>query len=276
MKENLREEIKRQKEIMLFLEQGQLGQQLAQGLTQAIKTGLGKSLLDLTFGDGEVNVDDLKSDDFKGDVSHSGKIKHKYSGEAGRNVDLMIQEMEKMGITNPVDQVGILSVIAKESGFRMTPEKSYSNTSNPRIRSIFGNRVSGLSDQQLSQLKKNEAQFFETVYGVNSGKRLGNTEPGDGYKYRGRGFNQLTGRSNYKKYGSMSGVDLEGNPDLLNDPRVAAKVAILFFTKGNKNFPNFSNPSESSKYFSDLNAGGTSSRGRTLSGQALNNFEIVA
>ena len=74
----------------------------------------------------------------------------------------------------------------------------------------------------------------------------------------------------------MAGVDLEGNPDLLNDPKVAAKVAILFFTKGNKKFPNFSNPSESSKYFADLNAGGTSSRGRSLATQSLNNFEIVA
>jgi predicted chitinase len=271
MKENLLEEIKRQKEIMLFLEQGQIGQQISKGITDALKSGIAQSLLNLTFGDNEINVDDIKDK-----ISHSGKIKHKYSGEEGRNVDLMIQEMENMGITNPVDQVGILSVIAKESGFKMSPEKSYSNTSNSRIRNIFGNRVSNLSDQQLSQLKKNEPQFFEKIYGVNSGTKLGNINPGDGYKYRGRGFNQLTGRSNYKKYGGMAGVDLEGNPDLLSNPKIAAKVAILFFTKGNKKFPNFLNPSESSKYFADLNAGGTSHRGRSLATQSLNNFEIIA
>jgi len=56
MKQKLQEELNRQKEIMLFLEQGQLGQQLAQGLSQAIKSGIGKSLLDLTFGD-DIDVD---------------------------------------------------------------------------------------------------------------------------------------------------------------------------------------------------------------------------
>jgi putative chitinase len=67
-------------------------------------------------------------------------------------------------------------------------------------------------------------------YGVGSlGKTLGNLEPGDGYKYRGRGWIQLTGRSNYKRYGDLLGIDLVGEPDLAADPGNAFAIAALFW-----------------------------------------------
>lgn len=44
---------------------------------------------------------------------------------------------------------------------------------------------------------------------------LGNTEPGDGKRYKGRGFIQLTGRANYKKYGPTAGADFVGNPTIV-------------------------------------------------------------
>jgi predicted chitinase len=58
---------------------------------------------------------------------------------------------------------------------------------------------------------------------------LGNVKPGDGYRYRGRGIIQLTGRSNYRTYGKKLGVDLEGNPDLAADPKVALRVAAQYW-----------------------------------------------
>lgn len=60
---------------------------------------------------------------------------------------------------------------------------------------------------------------------------LGNTQPGDGRRYKGRGFIQLTGRANYRTYGNKLGVGLEDNPDLALDPNVAAHVFAVYFTE---------------------------------------------
>lgn len=58
---------------------------------------------------------------------------------------------------------------------------------------------------------------------------LGNVNPGDGVRYKGRGWIQLTGRANYKKYGQMLGLDLENNPELAEDPEVANKLAVAYW-----------------------------------------------
>ncbi|MEO0395505.1 MAG: DUF4231 domain-containing protein [Cyanobacteria bacterium P01_A01_bin.137] len=58
---------------------------------------------------------------------------------------------------------------------------------------------------------------------------LGNVHPGDGVKYHGRGYIQLTGRANYSTYGKKLGVDLEDNPDLAMDPEISAQVLACYF-----------------------------------------------
>lgn len=61
---------------------------------------------------------------------------------------------------------------------------------------------------------------------------LGNTQTGDGVKYRARGLLPIAGRTAYRVYGRALGVDLEGNPDLLKTPDVAVRVALLYWTRG--------------------------------------------
>ena len=69
----------------------------------------------------------------------------------------------------------------------------------------------------------------EAPFAAYDGRRdLGNTEPGDGARFKGRGFVQLTGRANYERYGKAVGVDLVANPDLANAPEVAALLLAVF------------------------------------------------
>ena len=131
--------------------------------------------------------------------------------------------MDEQGITDPSMRAGIAAIASGEGGFKPRSEQGYGRTSNDRIRGIFGGRVAGMSDAELTQLKGNDEAFFNKVYGG----RLGNAA-NEGYKYRGRGDFQLTGKGNYERYGKMIGVDLVNNPDLANDPAIAAKIAVAY------------------------------------------------
>lgn len=66
-------------------------------------------------------------------------------------------------------------------------------------------------------------------------KDLGNTQPGDGKRYKGRGWLMLTGRSGYTEYGNALGIDLVGNPESAASPDVAAQIAGLYWKKKNLN-----------------------------------------
>lgn len=139
------------------------------------------------------------------------------------NKDIVINELKAAGITNKYSIAAILAIIDKESGFKPQSEQSYANTSNDRIRSIFSSTRS-LSDADLTNLKKDPVKFFNFVYGG----KFGNSAT-DGFTYRGRGFNQLTFKGNYDKFGKILNMDLVNHPDLVNDPKVAAKIVAAYF-----------------------------------------------
>lgn len=163
------------------------------------------------------------------------------TGAGGAVVGVVKGAMSEYGLTNPYAQAALLANIEKESGFKPKSE-NLNYTSIERIRTVF-TRLKKYSDEELqAKAVKNPEGMAELVYGMNDkiGRSMGNTEPGDGWKYRGRGFIQITGKNNYAKYGKMIGVDLVGSPDMANDPVVAAKLASAFVMtglKGKQDFP---------------------------------------
>jgi predicted chitinase len=79
-----------------------------------------------------------------------------------------------------------------------------------------------------SKFNTHTTPFDKYDAGTPIGKALGNTQAGDGPRFKGRGYVQLTGRDNYTKIGAQIGVNLVADPDRANDPEVAGKILARF------------------------------------------------
>jgi putative chitinase len=88
-----------------------------------------------------------------------------------------------------------------------------------------------------------ESAGFSTTVEFASGeayegrKDLGNTHPGDGPRYKGRGLIQLTGRANYREYGKALGIDLEGHPERAAEPVLSLRIACEYWKRRGINGP---------------------------------------
>jgi predicted chitinase len=150
-------------------------------------------------------------------------------------VGVIITAMNELGISNKFTKIALLANIQKESNF-VPVNENLNYTSVERIQKVFPSAVkkSGYGPKELEKFIKNPQALAEFVYGKSSplGPSMGNKNDGDGYKYRGRGFIQITGKNNYDTFGKLIGENLVENPDKANDPYVAAKIAAAFVIKG--------------------------------------------
>lgn len=86
-----------------------------------------------------------------------------------------------------------------------------------------------------------ESAWFQTLTEYASGNEyegrsdLGNTQPGDGVRYKGRGIFQVTGRANYDSIGKTLGLNLINQPELLATPQYAVMSAFEFWKMRNLN-----------------------------------------
>ena len=139
--------------------------------------------------------------------------------------------MDEQGLTDDDLRAGIAAIAMGESAMAMHVETGYSHTSNERIREVFPSITAGVTDANLDKIKATDQGWFDFVYGPAShtGRELGNVNPGDGYKYRGRGFIQLTGRANYTRYATLIGrLDVVENPDLALQPDLSAALTVAY------------------------------------------------
>jgi len=164
------------------------------------------------------------------------------------NINKIYNVIKTKGVTNNVTIAAILAVASKESGFKPIREQTYT-TNIGQIKKIFNgnntfkNEILPAGDDAIKFMAQNPKRYYNKVYygrkltnGTYLGNKSDNIEPitykdiitfddsanGDGYKYRGGGFNQITGRGVYRQYG------LESNPEKITDVDVAAKVLAEF------------------------------------------------
>jgi putative chitinase len=140
--------------------------------------------------------------------------------------DELIKKMSASGITDKMAQSNILAQIAAESGGVAKTENL--NYSPEQLLKMFPKQVTS-----LGQAQQVVSQGPEAVGNLVYGGRMGNAGD-EGFKYRGRGLIQLTGKDNYAHFGSLLGVDLVNNPDLANDPKIAQQIAIAFYKEKEK------------------------------------------
>lgn len=135
----------------------------------------------------------------------------------------MTAAMAKYGINTPARVAHFLAQVSVESGRLSRTEESLSYTAE-RLMAVWPSRFKTL--QEARQYERNPKALAERVYGG----RMGNASTGDGWKYRGRGLKQLTGKTNYMAYMLAAGIDCVSNPDLLLQPEHAADSAAWFWS----------------------------------------------
>lgn len=128
-------------------------------------------------------------------------------------------------------ECGLFTIRAENMRYRTTA----------RLLQIFGvgNHSAGVTAQEAPGLLDNPFRLAERVYGLGNPKKakeLENTEPGDGFNYRGRGFLQITGRGSYRRHGAAIGrPEVEQLPELAEDGNVSLDLAIAEWTAKNCN-----------------------------------------
>jgi putative chitinase len=142
--------------------------------------------------------------------------------------------MAEYGINTKGRAAGFLASVANESGeLTRFEEMGYAGTPNDRIALIFGPRAPAAAELALWKTMGRQAfdeAFFNHVYDdrrVNIG--LGNDRDGDGYRFRGLGPLQLTGKANAHWIGGLIGIDLVAHPEKLLEPETGARAAAAYW-----------------------------------------------
>lgn len=136
----------------------------------------------------------------------------------------------------------------ESAGFqRLTENLTYSSAD--RLRAVWPSRFPDLAS--AAPYVRNPERLANRVYA----SRLGNgpESSGDGWRYRGRGLIQLTGRDNYRRTGNRTGLGLEARPDMAAEPDTAVRVAVDWWLGMNLN--SWADRGESNKVSGIINRG---------------------
>jgi putative chitinase len=146
---------------------------------------------------------------------------------------------EQHGITTPRRMAHFLAQALTETGaFKVLREDMHYKV--PQMLKIFGvgKHSAKITAAEAPQFAMKDQALAERVYGLGNPKKareLGNTQPGDGFRYRGNGVLQMTGRDAHRRRGAANGLDFENQPELATLPEHALKPALQEWADGNLN-----------------------------------------
>ncbi|EQB0441223.1 TPA: glycoside hydrolase family 19 protein [Pseudomonas aeruginosa] len=144
---------------------------------------------------------------------------------AGFFVPALNVAMERFGITSPVRVAAFLAQVGHESS-QLTRLMENLNYSGRGLAATWPSRYLGADGQPnalAQRLARNPRAIANNAYAARNGN--GDEASGDGWRFRGRGLLQITGRANYRAAGAGLGQPLEAEPDLLEQPKWAALSA---------------------------------------------------
>jgi len=150
------------------------------------------------------------------------------AGLAARWFQPISDAMNEFGITTANDQAMFIAQLGHESaGFTSLVENF--NYSVDGLKKTFGKRLTAYQCEMLGRVNGKQTAHQPQIANLVYGDRMGNNTQGDGWKYRGRGLLQITGRENYTKCGAALKLDLVSTPELLVQERHAARSAAWYF-----------------------------------------------
>ncbi|MEJ7745552.1 MAG: peptidoglycan-binding protein [Luteimonas sp.] len=146
------------------------------------------------------------------------------------NRDFLLLRAYEAGIREPRELAAFMGQMQIESG-RFNSMQERLGYSGERLLEVFPNR-NGMNTQAEADAiaRGGQESVANAIYGDTWGRRnLGNTEPGDGWRFHGRGYVQLTGRDNYERAARELRIDVVNNPDIAADRETAARIAVHYW-----------------------------------------------
>jgi predicted chitinase len=140
---------------------------------------------------------------------------------SGQLKDDLLSRLSSSGITDKKAQANVLAQFDAESGGNTGAQEKLGYSAK-RLLEVFPKKFKDLQDAESVASAGQEA-IGNRIYGG----RMGNAAD-EGFKYRGRGLVQLTGKDNYKKFGELLGIDLVKDPDLAATPEIAKAIAVEY------------------------------------------------
>lgn len=159
-------------------------------------------------GGGGGNIDDLVNKlvdaTRKNNTSNNDKFSEAQLKVAGVHIKAILQECSKRGVTDKGQIAYILGTARRESN--------------------MGN----LMLEKIADADANKKYSKAAIPSLGNGDEAS----GDGARYKGRGYVQITGRGNYTKWSKILNLDLVGNPDIATQPDVAAQILVVGMKEG--------------------------------------------